>query len=316
MAGGFLERLVDAGTMTLGEATGPPPAAPGGLPAPGADEVAAAAEAAPPTWGRPPGAPGPPPAAPVDRPPPTPAGAAPQDGRSPEPDRGPEAGAPSAHAAPRDAPQPTGDGRPAAPRQRPAAVPAPWEPGPEPEAAPPSRSAIPPDPAEPAARRELRAPAPRRRPDVPAGTPPAPLRDAGIRSVTPVAGTPTGGVEPVGQRGPDGIAAHPPAAPDERERLGERSVDLLADDWRDLGRRLLAAHPPEAPAGAASDRPLPSPAAPGPPAGVQPELLIEHLEVRLLAGPPAVEPEPRERPARHHAPRAWDAAVRHYLGRT
>jgi hypothetical protein len=97
----------------------------------------------------------------------------------------------------------------------------------------------------------------------------------------------------------------------------------LEDHWRDLGRRLLAAHPPASPAD-----PSPPPASPpepaaGPPAAPAilagagpadqpPELLIEHLEVRLVA--PA--PEPAARPvAPAGARRTWDAAARRYLGR-
>jgi hypothetical protein len=203
-------------------------------------------------------------------------------------------------------------------------------------------------PAGPGQGQEQLPPAQGSRPEDPAGPPAPPLRDAGIRSVTPVAeaapvapawevaparevaaapdaGRPAEADAPVAGGRPAGAAAadHRPAGQD---RPGVPPDELLAERWRDLGRRLLATHlpaPPDEPAdafppGVGLAGPAPPPPAPAaPPAdGQGPTLVIEQLEVRLLPAPPPDGPAPPGRPAGNGPPRpAWDAAARHYLGK-
>jgi hypothetical protein len=107
--------------------------------------------------------------------------------------------------------------------------------------------------------------------------------------------------------------------------------------WRDLGRRLLATHPPAeppatiGPAPATGTAPTPvrprlatpredaagQPSVPAPTAaGGEPDLVIEHLEVHVVDPAPAAAPA---RPARTRAGTAgrsdaWDPAARHYVG--
>jgi hypothetical protein len=51
------------------------------------------------------------------------------------------------------------------------------------------------------------------------------------------------------------------------------------------------------------------------PASQPPDLLVEHLEVRLVAPAPSEPDRAGQPPAAAGSRRAWDVAVRHYLGR-
>ncbi|MGW0591323.1 hypothetical protein [Streptosporangium sp. NPDC002607] len=164
---------------------------------------------------------------------------------------------------------------------------------------------------------------------------PVSLRDAGIRSAEPAAFAP----EPVPP--PAGTMPPPPAAQGTR--------DDLEADWRDLGRRLLAEHPPAghhpaAPPPETAAHPAPADPAhlptaiPPPPTGPhlaarttgdtgpgqaaapvaattdpEPGLTIEHLEVHIVA--PAAPHHPEPPPATPSRAGAWDPAARHYVER-
>jgi translation initiation factor IF-2 len=172
-------------------------------------------------------------------------------------------------------------------------------------------------------------PGPGRPGGAPLPLPAAPLRDAGIRSVTSLGGVASHG--PPQDDPPARAAAHEPSPPPRAatgpERPGRRdepALERLEDRWRDLGRRLLATHPPPVPAEPAPPAPAPAPRPVGQPpasparagpARQPPELYIDHMEVRLVAPVPRGDPEPA-RPATPAGPRrTWDAAVRRYLGR-
>jgi hypothetical protein len=136
----------------------------------------------------------------------------------------------------------------------------------------------------------------------------APLRNAGIRSVTLMPAV-TAAI-PAGP-GPTAIVPAPTAT-DEHSAPDDRTAD-----WRDLSRRLLSAHPPAAEtAGAEPASPRSPEATTGDRAkGDEPELVVEHLEIHVVdprqtgvAAPPARRSRPATRPG------AWDAAARHYVG--
>jgi hypothetical protein len=93
--------------------------------------------------------------------------------------------------------------------------------------------------------------------------------------------------------------------------------DLLAESWRDLGRRLLASHPPLPPSQPVEPASTASLAAAGVDGERSPTLLIEQLEVRVVADPSARESGAHDPPAPAVSRRSsWDVAVRRYLGRT
>lgn len=327
-AGRFLQRMVDQGSMPLAKAVRPawPAHAPAGHEAAEVTETARPDPASS-AWT------GPPPERAVGA-----------TARAPHAPPGPSVSTESAR------PEPSGP-RGVSPQPPAPAPPLPQLPGSRPrepqprEQEPREREPEPGDPPGTEPREGSRPP------DGAGARPAAPLRDAGIRSVT----RPSGEASLTRSSPPDapGAAAVPGSGRPAAQWPGgqdEQPPEQWRDRWRDLGQRLLAEHPPAVPAGPApppareaarAAPPLareaarlspPQPAAAAPqdaesdlpqvfppgatagagPADRPPELIIEHLEVRLTPPAPGAMSAPAPPPVSR---RVWDTAARHYLGR-